>query len=180
MTIKALSLTAIAGAMLCACSAQNVWVRPGSTEAQFNQDSAYCQAQAQQAEAAAIGYSGFLAGYESVQTHNACMRARGWALMKKDAALEAQRSQIVWVKDALYSRSQRNADLADCKRLNPNVDGVPPCMEARGYVSVTAGELYDAAAKLDATGAISKSVSSEAESQARAQKVIHAALASRQ
>lgn len=161
--------------ILCGC-AQKVWVKPGSTAAEFNQDKAECQMRGQQAEAATIGYNGFLAGYEHAKTAQSCMQARGWTAASKDAAEGMERSRTAWVKDPGYDHDQAVADLANCKKWNPNESGVAGCMEKMGYVRITSGELFDAAKKALATGAVSDSVSSKEEQNARQQKIIHIAL----
>jgi hypothetical protein len=176
--MKGVILAVLACVALAGCAPKGVWYKPNMNTAQFNQDQADCKMRGQQAEAASIGENGFLAGYEAFETEKSCMQAHGWTLTTNDAAHNAQRSLLVWVHPTKYSREVRNADLAECNKINPNADGVAPCMKARGYVAFTEGQLNDAAQKAINEGLVSKSVSTEAESNARSEKIIRILMAS--
>jgi|GEM_PF-2111993 len=152
-----------------------VWMKPGGTAQQFEQDKAACMAQA---EAGTGGLApGLYSGYVTLDIAKNCLRGKGYSDAQGEKNIQtADRDRIVWVKDPGYQYKQAHTDFAECKQWNPNEDDVADCMRKKGYVGLTKGKLFDVAKKALTDGAVSKSVSSQAESDARRQKIIHIAL----
>lgn len=74
-----ITILLLAMLMLGGCATDQVWVRPGATSAQFNQDLAECKYDAAKAAAPSMATSGFLNGVQNVTLTKQCLEARGYS-----------------------------------------------------------------------------------------------------
>lgn len=89
--IFAALIALVVSATLAGCMSKSVWVKPRTTQAQFNQDMAACKYDAEKAAAPSLAQNGFVNGYQTATFTHDCMEAKGYVWESLSAA-EAERA----------------------------------------------------------------------------------------
>jgi uncharacterized protein YceK len=84
-------LIVLAVLALAGCATHNLWVKPKTTQAQFDTDMAACKYDADKAAAPTLAQNGFINGYQVVTLTQECMQSKGyrWESMR---AAQAERA----------------------------------------------------------------------------------------